>query len=126
MAGKKKSKDAVWIGKMFAVSVAAAAIVGLLCITLTAVFMDKLGLSKEQVGICIYGVYVLSALAAGVIAGKWQKEKKFVWGGVAGIVWLLVVCLVSIGLHGIHMESKTIFSAAVCMLGGGMIGGMLA
>lgn len=123
---KKKNKDAVSIGKMLAVSVLAAAVAGILCITLLAVLMDKLHLSKEQVGIGIYGVYILSALAAGFVAGKWKKEKKFLWGALAGIVWLFAVCLFSMGVNGMTMEVNTIFSAALCMLGGGILGGMLA
>ena len=52
--------------------------------------LEKLGLSEGQVQIIIYIIYLLSALAAGLMAGKLQREKKFMWGALAGTVWFVV------------------------------------
>lgn len=123
---KTKNKDMLYYSKMYLISIMAAVITTLILITLIALLMDKVGLSQNQVSIAIYAVYLLSAFAAGITAGKLQKEKKFVWGAIAGILWVCVVLLASVCMHGGKVDGKAAFTAFLCMTGGGMLGGMLA
>lgn len=121
-----KNNNAKGIVKMLIFSVLAALTVTAVLLLITAVLLDKMGLSASQSQIMVYAVYIISALVAGLIAGKWKREKKFMWGALAGIVWLLVVFAVSVARNGLGIDVKELFPAVVCMLGGGMLGGMLA
>ena len=127
MANKlKKGNSAVGMGKMFLVAMIVAILVAAILLVITAVLLDKLHLSEQQVRTMIYVVYICSSLAAGLVAGKWQRERKFMWGAVTGVVWLVLIFVASLVSNGSIMEVKELFPAAVCMVGGGMLGGMFA
>ena len=112
--------------KMFVFTTLAAALIAVLLLLLSAVLLEKLGLNSEQARLMIYAVYIISGLAAGLLAGKWKRERKFVWGALAGLVWLLVVLIISLCMNQASMDVKELFPAIFCMVGGGMLGGMLA
>ena len=112
--------------KLFLITTLTAIIITVVLLILSAFLLEKLGLSEGQVQILIYIVYLLSALAAGVITGKWQREKKFMWGALAGAVWFVVVLIASMSLNHMAIDTSALFPAVVCMVGGGMLGGMLA
>lgn len=112
--------------KLFLITTLTAIIITAVLLILAAFLLEKLGLSEGQVKIFIYIIYLLSALAAGLIAGKWQREKKFMWGALAGAVWFVVVLIASMSLNHMAIDASGLFPAVVCMVGGGMLGGMLA
>ena len=112
--------------KMFVFTTLAAALIAVLLLLLSAVLLEKLGLNSEQARLMIYAVYIISGLAAGLLAGKWKRERKFVWGALAGFVWLLVVLIISLCMNQASIDVKEFFPAIFCMVGGGMLGGMLA
>lgn len=112
--------------KMFFVTTLSAALATAVLLLLSAVLLEKLGLTESQARYIIYAVYLVTAMAAGMIAGKWQREKKFMWGALAGIVWFVLVLVISLCFGGAPLDTGQLFPAAVCMVGGGMLGGMLA
>ena len=112
--------------KLFLITTLTAIIITAVLLVLSAFLLEKLGLSEGQVQILIYIIYLLSALAAGMIAGKWQREKKFMWGALAGAVWFAAVLVVSMCMNRMAIDTGGLFPAVVCMVGGGMLGGMLA
>ena len=112
--------------KMFIVTTLTAILIAAILLVISAFLLDKVGLNESQANLLIYAVYILSALFAGLIAGKWQREKKFMWGALAGLVWLVVVFAVSVARNGFGIDMSELFPAVICMLGGGMLGGMLA
>lgn len=112
--------------KMFLFTTLTAVFISAVLLVLSAVLLDKLGLNAGQARILIYAVYIVSALAAGMIAGKWQRERKFMWGALAGTVWLVTVLIVSLCMNGTGIDAAELFPAFACMVGGGMLGGMLA
>ncbi|MBO5347249.1 MAG: TIGR04086 family membrane protein, partial [Lachnospiraceae bacterium] len=59
--------------KMLLFTTLTAVFISAVLLVLSAVLLDKLGLNAGQVRILIYAVYIVSALAAGLIAGKWQR-----------------------------------------------------
>lgn len=127
MAKKLKKKNtAIEMGKMFLVSIFVAMLVCSILLVLAAVLLDKMGLSEKQVQLLVYVVYIVSAMAAGWLSGIWQREKKFVWGAITGTVWLILILILSIVINREGIEVKELFPAAVCTIGGGMIGGMLS
>lgn len=112
--------------KLFLITTLFAILITAVLLVLSAFLLEKLGLSEGQVQLLIYIIYLLSALVAGMIAGKWQREKKFVWGALAGVVWFLVVLIASMCMNRMAIDTGGLFPAVVCMVGGGMLGGMLA
>lgn len=112
--------------KLFLITTLTAIIIAAALLVLSAFLLEKLGLSERQVQILVYIIYLLSALAAGLIAGKMQREKKFMWGALAGVVWFVVVLIASMILNHMVIDTSALFPAVVCMVGGGMLGGMLA
>ncbi len=124
----KKAKSNPWLqyGKMFLFTTLAATAVTIVLLLVSALLLDKLGLSKETMRLVIYGIYIISGLTVGLLAGKWQRERKFFWGLLAGVVWMVVVLIASLLVNSGAIEVKELFPAVVCMAGGGMLGGMLA
>ena len=112
--------------KLFLITTLTAIIITAVLLIISAFMLEKLGLSEGQVQIIIYIIYLLSALAAGLMAGKLQREKKFMWGALAGTVWFVVVLIASMTLSRMAIDTSGLFPAVVCMVGGGMLGGMLA
>lgn len=112
--------------KLFLITTLTAIIITAVLLIISAFLLEKMGLSEGQVQILIYIIYLLSALAAGLIAGKMQREKKFMWGALAGLVWFVVVLIISMILNNMAVDASGLFPAIVCMVGGGMLGGMLA
>ena len=122
----KKRNGGAEIFKMFLFSVLVAALVSAILLIVIAVLLDQMGFTEKQVRLLVYVVYILSALAAGFVAGKCQHEKKFLWGALTGAVWLVLILITSLVVNGTGIEGKELFPAVVCMIGGGMLGGMLA
>ena len=112
--------------KLFLITTLTAIIIAAALLVLSAFLLEKLGLSESQVQILVYIIYLLSAIAAGLMAGKLQREKKFMWGALAGTVWFVVVLIASMTLNRMAIDTSALFPAVVCMVGGGMLGGMLA
>ena len=125
-ARMKKSSEMTEIFKMFGFSILAAIVAAAILLVLSAVLLEKLSMDEKQANLLIYIVYIISSIIAGFIAGKWKKEKKFIWGILAGFSWFLVILGISIVRNGFGIDAKELFPAVVCMLGGGMLGGMLA
>lgn len=125
---QNKSWNNRWlaIGKMLLFTTLAATAAAAVLLLLAAFMLEKLGLNEGQARIMVYGIYIITGLIAGFLAGKWQRERKFMWGALAGLVWFLAVLLVSLISNGASMDMKELFPAIVSMAGGGMIGGMLA
>ena len=73
-------------------------ITGILLLVL-AVLLYKLNLDKGKVTAGITGIYVVSAFAGGFLIGKLQKVRKFIWGLMLGILYFLLLVLVSFGVY---------------------------
>jgi len=112
--------------KLFFITTLSAIIIAAVLLVLAAFLLEKLGLTESQVRYIIYAIYLVTAMTAGMIAGKWQREKKFMWGAFAGLVWFVIVFIASLCFGGTPLDTSQLFPAAVCMIGGGMLGGMLA
>ncbi len=112
--------------KMLVATSLAAALSAAVFLLLAAFLLDKLGLNESQAAIMIYAIYLLTGIVAGILAGKIRKTRKFMWGTLAGFVWFLIVLLISIAGNDAGIVARELFPAIVCMVGGGLLGGMLA
>ena len=101
-------------------------ITGILLLVL-AVLLYKLNLDKGKVKAGITGIYVVSAVAGGFLIGKLQKVRKFIWGLMLGILYFLLLVLVSFGVyHTLQGDVMQIVTTLVLCAAGGMLGGMLS
>lgn len=92
-----------------------------------ALLIWKMDLSQNMIKILVLILYVLSAGTGGFAVGKMQKEKKFLWGLLIGILYFLILLLA----NGITGDFSGIFwknavtVALICSMSG-TLGGMLA
>ena len=100
---------------------------GILLLVL-AVLLYKLNLeNKGKVTAGITGIYVVSAFAGGFLIGKLQKVRKFIWGLILGMLYFLLLVLVSVGVyHTLQGDTMQIVTTLILCAAGGMLGGMLS
>lgn len=80
---------------------------------------------KIRIGIII--TYILSCFTGGFLAGKMMKSRQFLWGVLLGLLYFLIMMLVSLAVNR-ELQSSTagFVTAFVLCMGGGMLGGMLS
>ncbi len=105
---------------------AAYVVTGLLLL-LIAGLMYRFQLDEGKVQIGIIVTYILSCFVGGFLAGKMMKSRQFLWGVLLGLLYFLVMTLVSVAVNRELQSSSSGFitSFLLCM-GGGMLGGMLS
>ena len=92
-----------------------------------ALIMWKFQLDMGKLQLGIYGIYVLSCLAAGRFTGKRGAHRKFLWGMCSGVLYFGILAAVSVLSDRtvqpdvLHRVLAFVFCAA-----GGMLGGMTA
>lgn len=94
---------------------------------LLAFILYKFRISESIVNIAVIVIYISVTFAAGFIAGKYYKVKKFLWGLVLGSIYFLIMVLVSLigGVSDAVIGSGVVTTWILCA-GGGMLGGMLS
>ena len=118
------------IGRKFTIVVkgliVAYAVTGVL-LALLAFLVFRFGLSESVTDIAIVAIYVLVTFIGAFITGKAVKERKFVWGWLPGILYILIISIVAIAVGQVFQVASTanMTTAALCV-GGGLLGGMLS
>lgn len=116
-------KRGVWILKSL---LCAYLVTGVLLLLLT-VLLYKCNLEEKHISAGILTVYLLSTLVGGFMAGKMAKVRKFMWGLGIGVLYFLLLVLISFGIyHGIQESISQLLIVCVLCTGGGMIGGMIS
>lgn len=111
------------LGKILLVMYAVTA----LLLFLLAVLVQRLGWESGAISIGISVVYVISCFFGGFLAGKVQKTKKFIWGILMGLMYMIVMLMISmIVKHGLGGETSDFAWNLLLCVGGGMIGGMVS
>ena len=94
---------------------------------LLAFMLYRFGLSEKVVSICIIAVYIIVTFLAGLLAGKREGRKKFLWGLVMGALYFGILVAVSLvvnrGLEDVAGNLMTVFFLCA---GSGMLGGMIS
>ena len=96
-----------------------------------AFLLYQMELTKEVVKIGIIVVYILSGFAGGIFAGRQIKDKKFLWGLLAGasyyVILLLFSLLVKQGMEeAVAAEPVRMLTTLLLCSVSGMAGGMLS
>ena len=72
-------------------------------------------------------IYVVSTFIGGFVIGKMSGERKFLWGLAVGVLYFVLLLLVSFGLyHSLQGGTSDLVTTFLMCAGGGMLGGMLS
>ena len=118
LSGKLKSMGKILIAMMGTTA---------LLLFLLAVLVQRLQPGEGMISIGISAVYVISCFLGGFLAGKVQRSKKFIWGLLMGLLYLLITMIVTlISKSGFNAASGELLGNLLLCLGGGMLGGMFS
>lgn len=99
---------------------------GILLLILT-VLLYKAGLSEENINAGIILTYVISTFSGGFVIGKLTGVKKFLWGLLLGIMYFVLLLLISLGIyHSLQSDMMNLVTTFLLCAGGGMLGGMVS
>lgn len=119
---QKNIKVIWWIKSLLASYI----VTGVLLLVLTF-FMYKFELNEKIVSAAIVGIYVVSTLIGGMIIGKLTKSKRYLWGMVLGIIYFVLLLLITLGVYRtLNGDSVSIVTSLILCAGGGMTGGMIS
>ena len=101
-------------------------VTGIFLLALT-LMLYKLNLSEENVNAGIILIYVISTFASGFVMGKLTGAKKFLWGILTGVLYFILLLLISLGLyHSLQADTMNLATTFLLCAGGGMLGGMVS
>ena len=119
---QKNIKVIWWIKSLLASYI----VTGILLLVLTF-FMYKFELNEKIVSAAIVGIYVVSTLIGGMIIGKLTKSKRYLWGMVLGIIYFVLLLLITLGVYRtLNGDGVSIVTSLIPCAGGGMTGGMIS
>ena len=119
---QKNIKVIWWIKSLLASYI----VTGILLLVLTF-FMYKFELNEKIVSAASVGIYVVSTLIGGMIIGKLTKSKRYLWGMVLGIIYFVLLLLITLGVYRtLNGDSVSIVTSLILCAGGGMTGGMIS
>lgn len=94
---------------------------------LIAGLLYRLQLDEGKVQIGIILTYILSCFLGGFLAGKMMKSRQFLWGVLLGLLYFLVMTVVSLAVNReLQGTSSGFVTTFLLCMGGGMLGGMLS
>ncbi len=94
---------------------------------LLAFILYRFGLSEKVVSVCIIGIYIAVTFLMGLLAGKKEGRRKFLWGLITGALYFGILVVVSLivnrGAEDVAGNMLTVFFLCA---GSGMLGGMVS
>ena len=101
-------------------------VTGILLLILT-LLLYKAGLSEENINAGIILTYVISTFSGGFVIGKLTGARKILWGLLLGVVYFLLLTLISLGIyHSLQSDLMNLTTTFLLCAGGGMLGGMIS
>lgn len=107
-------------------------LVGMYLITAVLLFFFALLVQKLQmpdgavrIGICV--IYVISCFMGGLLAGKILRNRKFLWGLLLGLMYVIVMIGITLAVkNGMSVSASEAGADLLLCLGAGMLGGMIS
>lgn len=104
-----------------------AYIVTAILLLILALLLYKTGISEANINAGIILSYVISAFSGGFVIGKLSREKKFLWGILSGVLYFLLLAVISFGIYReIRSDAMDLVTTFLLCAGGGMLGGMVS
>lgn len=102
-------------------------LISALLLTLLAFALFQMKISPSRVGAAVYGIYGISCFFGGVLAGKAIRNRKFFWGLVSGLLYFLLLALMSFLLHkNFGSDPKALTTVLGLCAACGTVGGMVS
>ncbi|MEY8337835.1 TIGR04086 family membrane protein [Lachnospiraceae bacterium 62-35] len=96
-------------------------------LVILAFLLYQFHLGEKQIGLAVDVIYVFTCLIGGFIAGKTVRQRRFLWGILAGSLYFLILLAVSFALQkGFASDTSAMIRVLAMCAGGGMIGGMIS
>lgn len=123
----KLSNDISKIIKITLISTIIGYIITCAMLLIFALIMYKTNISINTIRIGITISYIISTLISGFIAGKAMKNRRFLWGILSGIIYFIILVLLSfiIGNKQIDNMTNVITAFILCTLSG-MLGAIFS
>lgn len=84
-------------------------------------------ISENMVDIGITAIYVLACLGGGFIIGKRTKSRKFLWGMVSGVIYFVILLVVSFLVQSSMKNiGNDLVTVMLMCIGSGTLGGMIS
>ncbi len=113
----KITRCIVILGVMFVISCT--------LLMILAALLFKWGLTEGQMTIAIIGVYIITTFIGGVLIGKYNKVKKYIWGLIIGLSYYVVLMIVTLVVNKGLADYNIVTTMILCLCSG-MLGGMLS
>lgn len=123
--GKKSEQESAGIAAVLFKGFLAGALITGAAILILSLLLYKTSLSENILHIAVIAVYAISCFLSGLYCGRKIKERRFLWGLLAGCIYYVVLLAVSLIVSNDGFSASFVSSALVC-LGSGMLGGMLS
>lgn len=94
---------------------------------LLAFILYRFGLSEKVVSVCIIAIYIAVTFLAGILAGKREGKRKFLWGMMMGVLYFGILAVVSLVVNkGVEDVAGNMVTVFFLCAGSGMLGGMVS
>ncbi len=105
---------------------AAYVITGALLLIL-ALLLYKTQLSESAVNVGIIAIYVIACFLGGFLEGRMMKTRKFLWGGASGLLYFMVLAVISLAAgQGLSGGTSHFITTLILCAAGGTLGGMVS
>ncbi len=102
-------------------------VITLLSVLLLSILLYKFRFGDKAVRIGIVSVYVISNFIGGYIIGKIKENRKFIWGAITGLMYFLVLTIVSVMITGVlYGNGGMALAAFLSSMIAGIVGGMVS
>lgn len=102
------------------------AVTGVL-LALLAFVVYRFGLGEAVSDMAIIAIYVVVTFIGAFIVGKRVKERKFLWGLLLGVLYILIISVAAMIIaKTFHVPDTSSLTTAALCIGGGLLGGMLS
>lgn len=94
---------------------------------LLALLLYRFQLSEQIVSAAIIVIYVIAAFVSGFLSGKCMRDRRFLWGLLAGSLYFAVLALLTLAVnHSFKDVGNHFFTTLMVCAGSGMLGGMVS
>jgi len=98
---------------------------------LLAVLLYQFDLSEEAVRIGVVAIYITTGFAGGFFIGRQLKDKKYLWGLLAGGIYFIILFVLSLVIRygsdeAVLFDAARILTTVVLCAVSGMAGGMVS
>lgn len=102
------------------------AVTGIL-LAILAFLVFRFELPETVADVSIVAIYVIVTFLGAFIVGKRVQERKFLWGFILGLLYIVIISVVAILLGQVFQVASTAsLTTAMLCVGGGLLGGMLS